>query len=303
MQKISYFINYVELKTKVASVFPFLIACLYYINILNEDGVKYINFIIFFISMICFDMLTTAINHYRAFEEEVNDPADYDQNILKQMSSLQLNMKTNKNILITLFIIAVVAGIVLVFLSNIGVLLLGMLSFLIGILYSTGPKPISHTFIGELFAGGTMGIILPVIVIFTQYDYIPFQLNPFLILVFIPLAFLIANILLANNTSDLEKDLNNNRKTIVAYIGTKKATTLMHVYNVIAYIFIIVAYLFHFLDSWIFLLIILTYPFTLRNINIFRKDISKKRTFKLVVNNFILFSITYIILFLINIFI
>lgn len=303
MKRISYFIKYVELKTKVASLFPFLIAYLYYINYLYENGINYLNFIIFFISMICFDMLTTAINHYNAFKTETKDQSEYDQGILKQMKELNISMKTNKNILIILFIIAAVCGIILVFLSNIGVLLLGMLCFLIGILYSSGPKPISHTFLGELFAGGTMGILLPVIAIFTQYDYIPFQLNPFLILVFVPLAFLIANILLANNTSDLEKDINNNRKTIVAYIGKNKAVTLLHVYNILAYLFIIIAWAFNFLNSWIFLLMILTYPITFRNINIFKKDISKQRTFKLIVNNFILFSIAYILLFVINLFV
>ena len=71
LKYLKYFINYVELRTKIASVFPFFIAVLFYINNYSqENGIKIINFIIFFVAMLCFDMATTSINHYIAFHKE-----------------------------------------------------------------------------------------------------------------------------------------------------------------------------------------------------------------------------------------
>lgn len=304
MKHIKYFIKYVELQTKVASFFPFWVAVCYYIAFLSKDnnGVNILNFTLFFIAMLCFDMATTAINHYTAFKHEKEDQSIYDSTMLQMMKELNLTMKHNKAIIFTLIGTAMILGLILVYLSNIGVLLLGALCFIIGIAYSYGPKPISHTPVGEFFSGGTMGVILPVIVLFTQYNYLPLNLNPFLAIVFFPLAFLIANILLGNNIADVEKDINNNRHTIVYYIGQQKGVLLLHTFNLLAMIFILVSIYFNFLIGYHYMLLLLIFPYLSSNINKFKNNISKQETFILIVKNFIIFTICYIITLVISIF-
>lgn len=296
MKYLKYFIQYVELKTKVASVLPFMIAMFYYIFYYSKDNsINYINFIIFFIAMLCFDMATTSINHYVAFHREQKSASSYDSRTINKMNKLGITMKDNRYITYALILIATILGLLLVFRSNIGVLLLGMLCFLIGILYSYGPKPISYGPLGEVFSGATMGVILPVIAIFTQYDHLPFELNPFLVIVFFPLAFLIANILLGNNICDLEKDEINNRYTLTHYIGKRNAILGLYTSNIIAVAFIALSVYFNFLNSKLYLLLIfLLIPLTI-NVLKFSKETSKKTSFPYIIKNFISFSIIYLI--------
>lgn len=295
MSYIKYFINYVELKTKVASFFPFLIALTYYIQFYSKDyGINVITFLLFFIAMLCFDMATTSINHVAGIKKE-KDISKYDENLLVEMNKLNLEMKHNYYITFALITIATVLGIILVLLSNIGVLLLGMLSFLIGFLYSYGPKPISYTPFGEIFSGGTMGIIIPVIVIFTQFTYLPWQLDPKLIIVFFPLAFLIGSILLGNNICDLEKDRANNRYTLVHYIGQKNGVYALYLAAAFAILSILIAIIFNYLTFLTIIMIFSTIPL-FKNINEFSKKLNKTESFPYIVKNFIVFSLFYLII-------
>lgn len=298
LKYLKYFINYVELRTKIASVFPFIIAVIFYINnYAEENGIKILNFVIFFIAMLCFDMATTSINHYIAFHKE-KDISKYDSKIIMEMNKLGITMKDNLIITIVLVTIATLLGIILVLLSNIGVLLLGMLCFLIGITYSYGPKPISYTPLGEFFSGGTMGIILPVIVLFTQYDHLPFELNPFLIIVFLPLAFLIGSILLGNNLCDLEMDVNNNRYTLAYYTDKKNGVIALYLAVLGALASIALAVYLNYLGIYYLIMFLTAIPLC-RNIKKFSIKISKKESFPLIAKNFTIFSFFYIIVLLV----
>ena len=296
---LKYFIKFVELRTKIISILPFTIALLFYLNNYAQvNGLNIFNFVLFFCSMVCFDMATTAINHCRGLTKE-KDTTIYDSEILMKMKQLNFTMKTNYLIVITLICLATFFGLILTFNSNIGVLLLGMLAFLIGISYSFGPKPISCTPFGELFAGGAMGILLPVIVLFSQYDQLPFELNPLLIVVFFPLAFLIGNILLANNICDLEKDISNQRFTLAYYLGKEKAATALLLSNVAAFGFIVISIFLNYL-SWTYLLLVVTLPSLTRNVQVFRQKFSKNKSFPLIVKNFVIFSTLFILLLFVN---
>lgn len=298
MNYVKYFIKYVELNTKVASVFPFLIASAYYYQFYAAQyGFNLFNIVIFFVAMLCFDMATTSINHVAGIKKET-DISKYDESIIKDMNELNLTMKHNYLITIALVLIATLLGLLLVYFSNIGVLLLGMLCFLIGFLYSYGPKPISYTPLGEIFSGGVMGIIIPVIVIFSQFTYLPWQLDPKLIIVFFPLAFLIGSILLANNICDLEKDQANQRYTLVSYIGQKNGVYALYLAVVGALLAIIIAVIFNYLQVYSLLLLLLIIPL-FRNIKTFSKKLSKSESFPLIVMNFIVFSFVYFVILII----
>lgn len=298
MSYIKYFIKYVELNTKVASFFPFFVAVAYYVQVYSEKyGINLITFTLFFIAMLCFDMATTSINHIAGIKKE-EDISKYDANLLEQMKRLNITMKHNYMITFFLVLSSTIIGLIIVALSNIGVLLLGMLSFLIGYLYSYGPKPISYTPLGEIFSGGTMGIIIPVIVIFTQFTYLPWQLDPKLIIVFFPLAFLIGSILLANNICDLEKDEANQRYTLVHYIGQKNGVYALYLAAFFAILSIIIAVIFNYLQLLTIIIAIILIPL-FKNIKEFSKKLSKIESFPYIVKNFVLFSLVYIIIIII----
>lgn len=297
---IKYFFKFVEIQTKTISVISFVIAVLFYINYLApEYGIDVINFVIFFLSMLCIDMFTTAINHIAAYYKE-KQKTKYDQDLIKAMREHNYTMKTNVYIILALMAVFSSLGIILVIRSNVGVLLLGMLCVLIGIVYSLGKKPISYTPFGEIFAGGAMGVILPVIVVFTQFDSLPFELNPLLAITFLPLAFFIGNILFANNLCDLEMDVYNNRYTLAYYTKRPLGVKLLHLSNLGAMVAITVASLLGFIPQY-FNLIYLVLIILTRNVILFSKKFDKTTSFPLILKNYIIFFIVYALFFIIDI--
>ncbi|MGL4382948.1 MAG: prenyltransferase [Bacilli bacterium] len=292
MKQVKYFIDFVELRTKVVSVFPFLIATLYYHSHFKDvNNFNYLNVAIFFCAMLCFDMFTTSLNHYVAFYREKNISV-YDANLLSEMDNNDYNMKINLRIMAALFISALVLGIWLVYRSNIAVLLLGMLSFLVGISYSYGPKPIAYTPVGELFAGAFMGVVLPIITIFIHYDHIPWELHVFMAVIFMPLAFLIGSILFANNVCDVEMDVSNQRFTLGYYIKGKWAIRCLYLSNLGTMASLALSVYWGYLKPDYLVLLILIIPLSY-NVYRFSLKVSKAESFPYIVKNFVMFSFFY----------
>src|SRR5690606_9421235 len=106
-------------------------------------------------------------------------------------------------------------GLYLVYLSDLVVLLLGMLCFFCGIIYSFGPVPISHGPYGEIISGFFYGLVIPAILFYinvpggTLFSYalaagklsvvIEIRAATGLLLLSIVPFCLTANIMLANN--------------------------------------------------------------------------------------------------------
>ena len=112
-----------------------------------------------FLSMIIFDMATTAINNYIDYTQAIKKEG-YGYEVHNAITSHNLSIKTVRFVIFAMLFISAALGIVLVMNTNRIVLLLGMLCFAIGVLYTFGPLPISRTPLGEIFSGITMGLIL-----------------------------------------------------------------------------------------------------------------------------------------------
>ena len=63
------FLKLVEIQTKVASVIPFMIGTSYAIFKFDNFNIK--NALLMFLSMIFFDMTTTAINNYMDYKKAI----------------------------------------------------------------------------------------------------------------------------------------------------------------------------------------------------------------------------------------
>ena len=138
-------LSYVEIKTKITSVFPFLMGLAYLHS--SGYGIDPLKTVVFFLGMFCFDLTATTVNNY------------YDTK--KNHQTLQFARPTAMAILLILFAVSVFFGLFLVYLSDPVVLLLGVLCFFFGIIYSYGPVPISHGPYGEIVSGFFYGLIDP----------------------------------------------------------------------------------------------------------------------------------------------
>ena len=119
------FFKYVEIMTKITSVFAFLMTLAFLFHERQPINIKLT--LIFFASMFIFDLTTTAINNYI-------DSKDYPE-------MLPLPRRAALIIILVMFTISTALGLYLAYCTDIVVLLVGALCFLCGVCYTYGPSP------------------------------------------------------------------------------------------------------------------------------------------------------------------
>ncbi|HOQ75186.1 MAG TPA: 1,4-dihydroxy-2-naphthoate polyprenyltransferase [Thermoclostridium sp.] len=294
------FLKLVEIHTKIASVTPFIWSMVftgYYFGSIRPDLL-----LIFFASMISFDMFTTALNNYLDWKR-ARKKHGYNYEMHNAIVRYGMSERSVVLIITVLFIAAAAFGLLLFLYTDIIVLLLGMACFLTGILYSAGPLPISRTPLGEIFSGFVMGYLLPFIVIYFSISGqkpLALALNDefFSVLIswralipitlaLIPTTLLIAGIMLANNICDIDDDIVNKRYTLPVYIGKKPALIVYYLLYIACYLDILAGIVLGYLP----VLSLITFVPAIRvfrNLREFSKIQTKKDTFKYAVDNLIL---------------
>lgn len=296
---ISSFLKLVEIQTKAASVIPFLLGSFY--AFYKYENFSFKNAIIMFLSMLIFDMTTTAINNYMDYAKAIKKDG-YGYETHNAIVNYKLNPKKVRYLIYAMILISACLGLLLVKNTNIVVLLLGGLAFLLGIVYSFGPIPISRTPFGEICSGLAMGYLLTFITIYIHiFDsgVLSVTLNSFsdvsialnlkelvtLLIVCIPAITGIANIMFANNICDMEEDIENKRYTLPIYIGKENSLKLFRWIYYVGYIAIIVAVLIRALPIYSIVTILVLKKVN-ANLTAFDKVQTKKDTFGLAVQNF-----------------
>ncbi|HOQ17383.1 MAG TPA: 1,4-dihydroxy-2-naphthoate polyprenyltransferase [Defluviitaleaceae bacterium] len=305
--KLKSFLKLVEIQTKLASVIPFLLGTVYAIYRFHEFNI--INFILMFISLIHVDMMTTAINNYIDYKKAKKNHG-YNYELHNAIVRDNLKESTVLVTIFILFIIAVVSGLILYLRTDIIVLLLGAISFLVGICYSFGPVPISRIPLGEVFSGFFMGFVITFIadyihvfdkgLIRIAYNnsilslFVNLKEIVYIFLLSLPAVIGIANIMLANNICDIEDDIENKRYTLPIYIGKEKSLMLYKILYYFLYLNILLTILIG-INSFVVVLTLITFIVVSRNIKIFYDKQTKKDTFSTAVQNFALVNIIYIL--------
>ena len=301
---INNFFQLVEIRTKLASFIPLSLGSVY--TIYRYKSFNLSNFIIMFISLTAFDMATTAINNYIDNTKAKNNSTN--NNLIAKYG---VNESKVLLIIFTLLTIATIAGIILTLNTNIVVLFLGVISFIVGIFYTFGPIPISRMPLGELFSGFFEGFLLIFLSVYIhiydtniisfayQNNILNVGINVFevlsIFLVSIPATVGIANIMLANNICDLEEDIQNNRFTLPYYLGKPMALNLFKLLYYIGYADIVVLVALKMLPL-ASLLILLTFVIVNKNIKLFEDRPIKSENFVLSVKNFVFINATQVVI-------
>lgn len=304
------FLSFVEIRTKLASLIPFILGLLYVKY--RFDVFKLDRALLMLISLSCIDMATTAINNH------------CDNKRARRLSPINTTdvaipqRETQERLIIAaLLLVAVLSGAYLAYLSDVVVLLLGALSFGIGVLYSYGPIPISHTPLGELFSGGFMGLLIPLITIHSQLaptGFIDLNISAsqliltlqwqelfYVICYSVVLICSIANIMLANNICDLADDLANGRHTLVSHLGTTNSLRLFKYLNVLAFVGWLVLIILKVLPLFNIIYLLLLAPIW-QSSKLFLQRQNKAQTFVISIKNFMIFGIGATIIMFFNIF-
>jgi len=289
------FLDYIEIQTKITSVFAFLMT-LSYLKYIDQK-INWKVTAVFIASAFIFDMTTTAINNY--IDTKTNG----------QM--LHFKRKNALLIIYVMFIFSASLGLYLVYLTDITVFLLGGLCFLCGVFYTYGPAAISRLPLGEVISGFFYGVMIPFILIYINMKegtFLKFDFNMVTISIYLSviplLKFLLfstvpfcttANIMLANNICDVEKDVKVKRYTLPYFIGDKSIVLFEGIYY-LSYLSVFIMIMLKMLHPLCMLHFITIY-FVRKNIIKFKLVQDKKITFIVAIKNYIIImaSITVLI--------
>ncbi|MDT2543751.1 1,4-dihydroxy-2-naphthoate polyprenyltransferase [Enterococcus raffinosus] len=297
------FFDLVEIRTKLACLFPFLIAVLFTNSYFHSF--HWGKTLFFFFGMLAFDMATTAINNYMDFRKAHSEEYKYQENVIGKD---QLSERTVVLIIFALIGFAAIVGLTLAVQTGWLLLVMGCACCFIGVFYTFGPIPLSRMPLGEVFSGVTMGLgIFAITIYLNTYDkrlfFMELDLRHFAITgsttaalavvwASLPLIATIANIMLANNLCDLEQDIANHRYTLPFYLGKKNAVVLFNLLMYSCYGAIIVGWLAG-IYQWPILLTFLSLVKVYPQTRAFTKEQVKSRTFVMSIKNLVSFNSCY----------
>ncbi len=284
-------------------MFPLIFGSLY--AAYRYQSFRWTSFFTMLFSLFVFDMTTTAINNYMDYKKSNDDEYRRNFNIIGQD---ELKISQVKATIFLMLMLAIISGIYLVILTGPIVLILGILSFIVGIFYTFGPIPISRMPLGEILSGFFMGFIIIYLAVyihnpelavinysmgriltdFSLYDTLA------LFLVALPFTLGISNLMLANNICDLEQDVRNDRYLLPYYLGRKISLIIFRWSYYVALLAPIISVILKFQPIISLLSLIVLIPVN-KNIGIFAKKQIKGETFVLSVKNLILLSIANIL--------
>ncbi len=306
--KIRSFLKLVEVQTKAASMVPFIFGTVF--ALFRYRRFDFWNFLFMLISLLSFDMTTTAINNYQDYKRAKKKKGfGYERHNAIVRDHLQ--EPTVRATILVLFAVAVTFGILLYHRTSLVALITGIVSFAVGILYTSGPVPISRMPLGECFSGFFMGFVIIFLSVWIQIPdqtlaYLTFadgmadlHLDFYellrLFLAAWPASACIANIMLANNICDMQDDLENKRYTLPIYIGKERALFLFQGLYTSAFVSIVLLGILRILP-WTVLPVLFALIPVRKNVDAFRKLPTKEDTFIVAIQNFLLINVSLILL-------
>ncbi|KRM74587.1 1,4-dihydroxy-2-naphthoate polyprenyltransferase [Secundilactobacillus collinoides] len=288
------FLELVEAKAKVASIFPFCLGVYfswYYTHQLNW-GLS----LMFFVAMLLFNMAVDAHDNYSDYKHATAKADEW-----KQKTNIigvnHLSMTGIRNQIVSFVGVATVIGIAMTVMTGWPLLLMGVFCFAVGYFYAAGPRPISTTPFGEFFSGITMGFVIMLITVYlntASSGLFTFELFWQVLLASGIAVFAISNIMLANNLCDADEDQLLNRKTLVYYLGKKGGLRLFVINYVLGYGCLILSVGLHYLP-YTSLLVLLSLPLVIKNTRQFLAKQVKKETFKFAVKNAMILAVFCIV--------
>lgn len=302
------FLKLVEIKTKVASITPFLLGSVFALYRYGQFNWR--NFLLMLLSLLSFDMGTTAINNYLDFKKaKKTEGFGYEKhNAIVRYGLTEFSVRM---VILILLVLAVGFGILLYLNTSTVVLIIGIISFSVGILYTFGPIPISRMPLGEIFSGLFMGFVILLLSVYIHVvdgNLIQFSLENavlhlslnmvellVLFLVSLPAFLGISNIMLANNICDMEDDLENRRYTLPLYIGRERSLVLFQMLYYIAFFDILLLLILRILPLTAIPVLLVVIPIR-KNIARFLEQQTKKDTFPFAIQNFLIMNVPLILL-------
>ncbi len=218
----------VEARTKIIGASSVLIGTAYAAWLTRRlDGPV---FLLMLAATLAVDLGTAGFNSYFDFVRGV-DTAETDVDRYKVLVHRAVDPRVALWMAWAAFALAGALGLALGARVGWEVVWVGVGSMIVAYFYSGGPRPIAATPLGEVFAGGLLGLVLVMLAAYVQGRHLP----PGAALLGVPSAALIADILAVNNTCDIEGDAAAGRLTASILLGVRRSRVLVTGLVVVAY--------------------------------------------------------------------
>ena len=166
-----------------------------------------------------------------------------------------------------MFAVGTALGFILVAIRGVPMLIIGVIGFLGGLFYTA--KPVGYKY----FALGDFGVFVlmgPMMVIGAFYALTGTYENSVL-LVSLPVGFLVAAILSANNLRDIQHDTGARIRTVANVVGPQRARIWYYLLVICAYVAVILMVVADILSPWS-LLVFITAPLAIRNLSLVHRS-------------------------------
>ena len=207
-----------------AAIMPTLVGTAAALHSVGEISVPLVIAILAIV--VCMQSAVNTFNDYADFKkgaDTAENQADKNDAVLVFHN---VNPKSVKRYAILLVVLAFCIGVYVIYKAGWIPLLLGVVGAVVLFLYSGGKVPISYLPIGEFMSGFTMGTLILV----ATYQALTLHLSWEVFVWSIPLLIGIGLTLMTNNTCDIEKDIEAQRKTLSVLVGREKARKLYHLF-------------------------------------------------------------------------
>lgn len=229
---VAQFLSIVELRTKVISVATFAAGTLF--AVLQTDAFSPWVTVLMFVAVLFVDMATTAFNNFFDYLRGT-DVTDFNVEENKVLVHEAVAPGWALIVALVFYALAAVLGVAIAYLRGWWIIPAGAACMLVGYFYTGGPRPISTTPFGELFAGGFLGMILFLLSAAVQTPPGSELLTAWVVVGGLPPFFTVAAILAVNNSCDREGDAAAGRRTFAVLVGDPASRAYVYVLVALAH--------------------------------------------------------------------
>ena len=213
---------------------------------------------------------TNLINDYYDFRSGADSEQSLGPSMVIQRGLLSAEQVWRGGIVA--FAIGALMGLVLVYQCGWPILAIGIPSVAAGYFYTASPVSLAYMALGEL----TVFIFMGPAIVVGSYFVTAMHFSSSAIWASIPLGFLVAGILHANNIRDIESDTRHGKRTLATMLGHTGANYELIALDVAAYVTMVMGVLVHAIP-WIALAVFLTIPRALDQIRIMTRESDPKK--------------------------
>ena len=208
-------------KTLPAAVVPVLVGTAAAANgDLGDDG----GLILwrFLLAMVVSLALQVGVNYANDYSDGVRGTDDERVGPLRLVGSGLVEPRTVKRAAFAAFGVAAVAGLGLAIATSWWLVAVGLASILAGWFYTGGSNPYGYLGLGEVFVFVFFGLVASVGSTFVQTE----QVDPWPVLVAVPVGLLATALLVTNNLRDIPTDAESGKQTLAVRLGDRRTRVL-----------------------------------------------------------------------------